>query len=72
MRQIVIGNTPLEFDIESLPLAIHGKEGSGASFFSVVMAALICRGGNPFFFWSAYWRKKNLGKNLMENQKFTR
>jgi len=37
-----------------LPLLIHGKEGCGASIFSIKLVAEFIKQGNPLVFWSAY------------------
>jgi len=39
---------------EDLPILIHGKEGCGASLFSVKLVAEFVKKGNPLIFWSAY------------------
>ena len=54
MRGIILNNVPFECDIKDLPLLVHGKEGSGASLFSILVAVSLCRMGRPLFFWSAY------------------
>lgn len=42
-----------------LPILIHGKEGHGASFFSVKLVAEFAKKGNPLVFWSAYHMAKD-------------
>ncbi len=50
---------------KDLPVLIHGKEGHGASLFSVKLVAGFIKKGNPFIFWSAYpMAKQELKKEL--------
>ncbi len=58
MRQIAINGSPAVFTTDDLPIVIHGREGSGASLFSIIAAASVCRNGDPLFFWSAYLMAK--------------
>ncbi len=51
---------------------IHGNEKAGASLFSIVAAASICRSGNPLFFWSAYKMAKEEFYKEMEGMSFHR
>ena len=39
---------------KDLPVLIHGKEGSGASLFSIRLIASFAKDGNSVTFWSAY------------------
>jgi len=49
----------ITFNKEDLPIVIHGKEGSGASFFSVKFIAELAKAGNAITFWSAYHMAKD-------------
>jgi hypothetical protein len=63
MRKVVIDNNPFVFKEKDLPMVVHGKEGSGASLFSIVIAGLICRSGRSLCFWSAYPMAKEEFRN---------
>lgn len=53
---------------KDLPVLIHGKEGHGASFFSIKLVAGFVKKGNPFIFWSAYpMAKQEFRKELNNN-----
>jgi len=54
-------------NIEDLPVLIHGKEGHGASFFSIKMVAGFVKKGNPLIFWSAYSMAKQEFKKELNN-----
>lgn len=54
MRTILLDGKPYAPGRDALPIAIHGKEGSGASLFAVVLAAAFSARGEPLVFWSAY------------------
>jgi len=55
-------------DKEDLPALIHGKEGHGASFFSIKMVAEFVKKGNPLIFWSRYpMAKQEFRKELNDN-----
>lgn len=53
MRTALFGEAAFDPAAAALPIMIHGKEGSGASLFSVVLAAAFAR-QRPLVFWSAY------------------
>jgi hypothetical protein len=53
MRFVVDGET-VDFGESDLPMLISGKEGSGASFFSVCVAAQMLKKGSAVVFFSAY------------------
>jgi len=53
MKQILVDTALFYPDSDDLPVVVHGREGSGASFFSVMLAVLFCQ-TQPLFFWSAY------------------
>lgn len=68
MREIVLNGLSKSFKGEDFPMLIHGKEGSGASLFSIITAALLCRAEQPVLFWSAYSAaKEELSKELNGN-----
>jgi len=59
---------------KDLPVLIHGREGHGASFFSVKMVAEFVKKGSPLIFWSGYHMakdefKKEFGGNIPEHVK---
>lgn len=58
MNRIVFDNAFLSLTSDDLPVVVHGKEGSGASFFSVMLAAALSR-SNDVLFWSAYQMAKD-------------
>ncbi|MFA7253471.1 MAG: hypothetical protein WC107_02865 [Patescibacteria group bacterium] len=54
MKKILLQEKEINFSVEDLPMIIHGKEGSGASFFSIVTAANLFLNGNKILFFTAY------------------
>jgi hypothetical protein len=55
-------------DKKDLPILIHGKEGRGASFFSIKLVSGFVKKNNPLIFWSAYpMAKQEFKKELNDN-----
>jgi len=55
-------------DKNDLPVLIHGKEGHGASFFSIKLVAEFVKRGNSLIFWSAYpMAKQEFRKEFNDN-----
>jgi hypothetical protein len=50
-----------------LPIVIHGKEGRGASLFSIKLVAEFVKNGKPLTFWSAYPMAKQEFRKELSN-----
>lgn len=67
VREVYFGKHPLALRPEDFPVFVHGKEGNGASLFSVILAASVCRSGFPLLFWSAYpMAKEEFRKEILD------
>lgn len=68
MNKILLNKKEYKFSINDLPCLIHGKEGSGASFFSVFLISKLFQAGNKILFFTAYPMAKEELQNQIGNQ----
>ncbi len=68
MHTVLLNSERRAFTRADLPLLVHGKEGSGASLFTIVLAADLARAGEQIVLWSAYpMAKRALEEELGED-----